>query len=134
MILHTCQSRWSFSTPTLLNFFLILFILLVTLQLLRSISNSIYPRLLSSFAFSLQYNLPLETNMVYDLINNTDLFTTTTSRQPPTNGLEISKIVPKLYPAVADVINSWLALLAYSKFVTSWGPPFCFLFWNMKFL
>ena len=25
-----------------------------------------------------------------------------------------------------DVINSWLALLAYSKFVTSWGLPFCF--------
>ena len=30
----------------------------------------------------------------------------------------------------ADVINSWLASLAYSKFATSWGPPFCFLFWN----
>ena len=49
--------------------------------------------------------------------------------------LQKSEIVDVDSPA--EVINSWLALLAYSKFVTSWGPPFCFLtfvMFNLAFM
>ena len=86
----------SFLTPTLVIFFSSHFIYPPRpSKLLRSISNSIYPRLLSSFAFSLQYNLPWKP--IWYMTSSTILtcLQQQTSRQPPTNGLEISKIVPK---------------------------------------